>query len=385
MTLGKTSIFGWVVRFIVFLALFALAAVFQLDRHSRTQTRLIPYVPAGLGGFADANVARLLAIAAPQTAMDRAAASLRHRPVDGGNLSAYALAAAEADELDLAGQALTLAAQRGWRDTYTQVMVIGSAMTGGNYEVAAQRVDALARLRREEEAVYGTLSLLLVEEQGREELAKRLSHSIPLASEIHEFLRAYPDYGPEVAQTFSLALRDRGVLECELLAPVASALLLNEMGADALRMWPEDCQRQETGSYAFAPASAERDPFAWTYPSAAAVSVRTGSEPNLVEVRNRDPLRRPFASRYVVLDEGIHRLTLDAKVGETRPGSLRARQAEITVLLRCDRKGGRSAGALISQTYESQIEFTVPEDCPTQYLALSLGQGRVEDLSITID
>ena len=385
MTLGKTSILGWLIRFIVFLALFALVAVFQLDRHSRSRTSLIPYVPVGLGGFADANAARLLAMAAPQTAMERAAASLKHRPVDGGTLSAYALAAAEADELDLAGGALTLAAQRGWRDTYTQVMVIGSAMTTGNYEVAAQRVDALARLRREEEAVYGTLSLLLREEGGREELAKRLSHSIPLASEIHEFLRAYPDFGPEVAQTFSIALADRGVLDCELLAPVASALLLNEMGADALRMWPDDCKHRERARYAFAPESGERDPFAWTYPSAAAVSVRTGTEPGTIEVRNRDPLRRPFASRYVVLAPGTHRLELNSQAADPRPGSLAGRRADISVLLRCDRKGGNAGGALISQTYEGPVEFEVPADCPTQYLALSVGQGRIEELSITVD
>lgn len=153
MTAREPGTLGWVLRGALFLAIAAVAVVSQIDRSARVRPALIAYVPEGFGGFADEKAARLLSVTDPESAMARGEALLRQRPIEAANLSAYALAAVEADEVAQAGQALTLAAQRGWRDSYTQVTVIGSALTNQQWEVAAQRVDALARMRREEEAV----------------------------------------------------------------------------------------------------------------------------------------------------------------------------------------------------------------------------------------
>ena len=263
MSKARPGISGWVLRGVIFLLVAGAALVIQLDRSSRIRPALIAYVPAGLGGFADEKAARLFAVDFPDQALKRGEALLRHRPVEAANLSAYALAAVEGDRPEEAGQALTLAAQRGWRDTYTQVTVVGSALANQQWEVAAQRIDALSRMRREEEAIFGTISLLIGEEEGRQALADRMIESRPLTATVVEFLRANPDFGSRVAETFALTEGRDAALACEDHAKVVRTLLANSLGVEALSVWPERCHGDEQASYAFIFADPDERPFAF--------------------------------------------------------------------------------------------------------------------------
>lgn len=384
MIIARSGATGWALRGIIFLIVAAVAVVFQLDRSARVRPALIAFVPEGLGGFADEKATRLLAVVDPAAAMARGRALLRHRPIEAANLSAYALAAVEGDQPELAGQALTLAAQRGWRDSYTQVTVVGSALAERQWEIAAQRIDALARMRREEEAVFGTISLLIGEEQGRVALARRMAESKPLAAAVIEFLRANPDFGPTVAQTFALAEAGNTGLECEEYAKVARTLLSNSLGAEARMVWPERCTGEDSRSLDFRFVDAERDPFAWTYPSGAGISIREGDEPGSLDIRNRDPLRRQFAFRYATLPPGDYTFLLKRSDDDSsrRPGS--GPSADVSVLMRCDRSQSRF-GALIGEPYRGAIRFTVPTSCPVQYLSLTASQGRVEGLQLSVE
>lgn len=383
MTARPTRFAGWALRIATFLVLAGIIAVFQLDRASRDRISLLAWVPPGIGGFADANVARPLALVRPDMAVERARATLRHRPVDAGNLAAFAIASVEAGDEAIAGQALSLAAQRGWRDTYTQVMVIGSALSTERWEVAAQRVDALARLRREDEAINGPLSLLLQNDGGQRELARRMSTSIPLVDAVSKFLQNYPEYGPEVAQSFVYA-QHHGDISCGQLARIARLLLANDMSAAVMGLWPDGCAAAEREGSGFHFVDTKLDPFAWHFPSVAGVSVREGSAGGTLTARNRDPLRRQFAYRYVTLAPGEHTVSLrrtDASAASRRPGT---QSAEIWVAIRCVRPGER-AGALYNDAYDGAVRFIVPKGCATQNLSLSMGKGQVTDLSIKVD
>lgn len=384
MSKARPGISGWVLRGVIFLLVAGAALVIQLDRSSRIRPALIAYVPAGLGGFADEKAARLFAVDFPDQALKRGEALLRHRPVEAANLSAYALAAVEGDRPEEAGQALTLAAQRGWRDTYTQVTVVGSALANQQWEVAAQRIDALSRMRREEEAIFGTISLLIGEEEGRQALADRMIESRPLTATVVEFLRANPDFGSRVAETFALTEGRDAALACEDHAKVVRTLLANSLGVEALSVWPERCHGDEQASYAFIFADPDERPFAWSYPSGAGISIREGDEAGSLDVRNRDPLRRQFAFRYVTLPPGTYTLQLSRKDEDVarRPGM--GPSAQVSALMRCDRSESRF-GALVAEVYRGPVEFTVADDCPVQYLALTASQGRVEGLRISID
>ncbi len=385
MTFRAPGMAGWAARGVIFLIIAAVAILFQVDRAARVQPALAALVPAGLGGFSDEVVARQLAIVQPHAALDRAKSLLRNRPIEAVNLSAFAVAAAEADQLDIAGRALTYAAQRGWRDPYTQLTVIGSALTTKNWEVAAQRVDALAKMRREKDAIFGALGLILADENGRREIAKRMPHSAPLVADVSEFVQVYPDYGLQVTQTFRSAQGIEPSMPCDSYARVTRVLLGKSQGGNALAAWPSAC-RAKDNSIGFNLALADTDPFAWSFPSVAGISVREGEKAGLIDVRNRDPLRRQFALRHVVLTPGPHRLTLTRsdEEGIRRPSG--GPRADALVVLRCDRSGGNSgSGALINQPYDGPVEFTVPADCPVQFLALTASQGRMENLGIAID
>lgn len=376
---------GWALRITIFLLLVAVIGVFQVDRHSRTRLTLMAYVPAGLGGFADANAGRILALHAPEMAVERAEASLRHRPVDAGTLSAFALAAVEGDDVERAGKALSLAAKRGWRDTYTQVMVVGSALSGEKWDVAAQRIDALTRLQREEQAIFGSLSMMLRNEGGRGALADRLPESNPLVFALADFLGNYPEFGPEVAEVFVTARSAAPDMPCSSFSRVTRTLLARDHGDMALAVWPEKCIGEDAETIAFSMDGSEEDPFSWSYPSAAGLSVRRADEPDAINIRNRDRLRRPFATRYLTLEPGPHRLTIEREsAAAVRPGASSG-AADLQVDLRCDRSSTSKFAALVSQTYETPIRFEVPPECLTQYVTLSISSGSAEQLTISVD
>ncbi|MBX7457231.1 hypothetical protein K3152_03130 [Qipengyuania sp. 1NDH17] len=373
---------GWALRIAVFLVLAGIIAVFQVDRASRDRISLLAWVPPGLGGFADGNIARPLALVKPDMAVERATATLKHRPVDAGNLAAFAVAAIEADDEARAGQALSLAAQRGWRDTYTQVMVIGSALASQRWEVVAQRIDALARLRREEQAINGFLSLTVREDEGRRAIAKRMAESEPLVEAVTGFLDSYSEYGPEVAQTVAYA-EEEGALECERLARVARLLLSESRADEVLGFWPQRCDSGGEGM-GFAFADNQADPFTWQFPSQAGVSVRPGNEDGTLTARNRDPLRRRFASRYLLLEPGSYTVRLEQSQKSGTAYSSPGRPAEVQVFVRCVRPEEGASAVLLNEPYADGLLFVVPESCKTQHLSLTLGKGRVTDLAIQL-
>ncbi|QZD89460.1 hypothetical protein K3148_11670 [Qipengyuania aurantiaca] len=376
---------GWGSRVAIFLVLAAVAAVFQIDRHSNTRPTLMVYVPPGIGGFADAKIGRLLAMPAPQLALERTEASLRHRPIDAGTLAAFAMAAVEADDPDRAGRALGYAASRGWRDTYTQIMVIGSAISEENWIIAAQRIDALTRLQREKEAIFASLSMMLPSAHGREALAARLEGSNTLMFALADFLGAYPNFSAEVADTLITARERAPQMPCARFARVTRTLLARNRGALAIAVWPEGCMGSEGRGLAFTPSLGENYPFSWIYPPSPGVVVRQVDTSGVLIVQNRDRLRHPFATRYTVLEPGERRLTLQKdEQSDARLGAY-PRAGDLHIELRCDRSSKSRYSALVSQVYSEPIAFKVPADCPTQFLTLSISSGSAKNLSISID
>lgn len=375
---------GWGVRIGLFLAIAAVTLLFQADRQARTQLELAAMMPAGLGGFADERMVEALAFVDPAAALNRATALLRHRPTDAHNLGLYALAAVEAGEDAKAAAALTAAARRGWRDPYTQVTITGSALAQKQWEVAAQRIDALARMRREQATIFAALRFMLADPAGREEVAKRLPSSEPFAAVLAEFTRANEDMGAEVAETLRLTHGSKPAVACTNYSRAVRALLAQGQATAALAAWPASCATPASKGFAFAFDESEEDPFAWTYPPGAGISIREGDAPGAIDVRNRDLLRRQAAYRYLTLPPGSYTLRLERGEGGTASTGMGPR-ADLIVLLRCDRSGGNAAGALIDRTYEQPVAFVIGADCPAQYLSLTVSQGRADNVRIFLD
>lgn len=78
----------------------------------------------------------------------------------------------------LAVQLMDLAARSGWRDPFIQWWVFNLGVQTRNFDVAAQRADALLRQQQLEPHVFGALMRLEMTE-GREAIAKRLVENPP--------------------------------------------------------------------------------------------------------------------------------------------------------------------------------------------------------------
>lgn len=375
---------GWAVRAIAFIAIAAVALLFQADREARTQRELAAQLPAGLGGFADERMVEALAFLDPAAAFARARALLRQRPTDAHNLGLYALAAVEAGADGEAAEALTAAARRGWRDPYTQVTITGSAIAQKQWEIAAQRVDALARMRREQATIFAALRFMLADPEGRAEIARRLPTSEPFAAVLAEFTRANADMGAQVAETLRLTHSAQPPVSCANYSRAVRALLAQGQAIAALEGWPRRCASNGSKAVDFAFDDNEGDPFSWTYPPGAGVSIREGDAPGAIDIRNRDLLRRQVAYRYLALPPGSYTLRFERSAGAAGTAGTGPR-ADLNVLLRCDRSGGNAAGALAEGTYQQPLSFAIGADCPVQYLSLAVSQGRADNVRITID
>ncbi|MDG6079615.1 hypothetical protein E3U23_10455 [Erythrobacter litoralis] len=372
---------GWVLRGALFLAIAIPGLLFQADREARSRISLAAILPVGLGGFADERMAERLALEDPAVALRHAEGLLRHRPIDAHNLGIYALTAVEADHPEKAAQALTAASTRGWRGIYTQMSIAGSAIAQERWEAAALRLDALARMRSEQDTIFAALAYLLENSSGRQELSKRLNSSEPLAAMMAEYARIDDRQAMQIGETLAMSEASGSEMTCQNYARAVRALLVRAEGEAALRGWPERCRTSASKTFEFTLSSAADDPFAWTFPDTAGLSVRDGENDGTIDIRNRDPLRREAATRYLALAPGSYTLKIDrdrSLTGSARP------VADLHILLRCDRRAGRSSGALVDEAYVEQISFAVDANCRTQFLSLTVSQGRADNVSLSV-
>ena len=161
------------------LALIAAGSVIscvQIDRASRDQHSLSLLVPS----IFSAESSRIRGSAATQAglgsrAMSEAKAQIKLRPMPAESLSLLVLAASAQGDEDTALAALNAATQRGWREPLSQFASGQSALSKGQYDIAAQRIVALLSTARLPDETMTLLAELLQQPDGREAFAKRLA------------------------------------------------------------------------------------------------------------------------------------------------------------------------------------------------------------------
>ena len=370
----------WVIATLVFALVAVPVTVAQLDRSGRTNLAIASMVPSGLGGFADARKAAYLVETRPQRAQELMEGVLEQRPIDIATLGLFARAAAENDAMDLASEALTIAAGRGWRDAYVQITVYGSALAQGNYEAASLRLEALARGQRDQSVVNLAIVQLQADGNGREVLARRLVESPGFEDNFAAAARANVDRAADFSATFARAEALGGKVSCGIASEIA-VFSLNAADAEAARSaWPERCRSEAAGSLSFA-RSAEADPYGWILLDQPGVSTRPGKEEGSLYVKNRDLVERPIATKFMQLDQGRYSLELlsEQKKGRTPFDT----QAELSVRLLC---GSRFVGSNlpVEKTADDRYQFEVGPECGIQNLLISSRRGVRHDLQVAI-
>lgn len=367
------------------LALVAGAAITlaQLDRQARSNVGLVEILPEGYGGFADERRAQLALATDPASAGPYVRAVAKARPVDISHLSHLAVWAAETDQMDLAGRTLNEAATRGWRDTFVQVSVLGSAAAQGNLQAAAQRLDALARFEADPAILMQALDILLTLDGAQNVIAQQVAQSEYLQDVLVDYTRQRPQSEKAVHEIL-LSLRNSGYkFDCVRRTAIVNVML--QRGApQAKSSWGTDCAGGSTASLDFSFDRIEDNPYVWTYQSEAGLSVRSGRDPGSITITNRKLVEKMAAWKFLTLPVGTHQIAVAKResgmrtIADSGPAPF-----EIAVLCLGGLRGAdRVLGRIES---DGALSFTVPENCAAQQLRVRLGRGRIEDLKLAMN
>lgn len=374
-----SGILGWLARIALFLALGAAISLFQLDRATASRPELIGLIPHGLGGEADLTRAQMLITTEPTSAESATRSVLQHRPIPAHHLSLRALHLVESDLVEPAGVALTEASKRGWRDLYTQITVLGSALSNGNAVAAAQRLEAIIRHVEEWDVQAAAAEQVLMVPEGREAFAERLAESPGLSAHLVELSQRYANLAPPTGEMFRLASSNGGAIPCEDTASLARRLLAMGEGRPGSDLWYETCGQDDQSGFALQYAANDIDPFGWQFEKGDGVATKPGSQADTLTVANRSPVRKAVAYRFASLPAGVHRFRLQWKA--ERP-SASAGESELDLELKC---GGRQSTDLLenSAMVDGEFQFTVPADCDLQVLSLISSRGRKADVKLS--
>ena len=374
------STFSIVIRIALFIAIAVLIILFQADRSARSSPAFAMQLPAGMGGFADFERARFLLTRNPELAVASAENTLRYRPVPARHLSLYAQAKVEAGEVEPAAAALTLAASRGWRDQYVQIMALASAVDAGNPTAALQRFQALVRARRDEDAVALAGAAILDSEAARGPFIDALEADPELARRTIGLARASDLFAVSLAPVLASAERGGDGLDCDVLADYVSIMLLKNMADAARPAWPDRCATVSNDDLTFANAQ-EGAPFAWSFPREGAVTTTMDAQTGRLDARNRSPAKKQIALRYLTLPAGAH--TIDASQTNLAGPGVVGGQADLELRMRCGGRGSKR-NIPVRSPIGGTFDFTVPADCPIQFLGVFIGRGRVQDLALSV-
>ena len=366
---------------------FALIALgLQLDRTARHNPAVAGLVPAPFRGFAQEQRA---AIALHREGDDAAAlteaqALVRKRPVPAENLALLSLAASRAGDEELAGRAMILSAERGWRQPLAQYVVVRGAIEAEEWSTAGDRLYALWATGNPDQIVTDATIEALAQAQGRQAFARRLAQN-------PHWRNRYLGWGsrhlePAVhADTVRRALLGGTLFDCARLAEQSRTALRRGQPGLAADLWGGHCAvtgADDGRSLAFPAVRpvGSGGPFDWTFPTRGGLSVnlRGDGDSSRLDYRNTDPFRAVIARRHLRLDPGRYAVELKRDGPPSAPG--------VSLTMSCIDAQGRRARALeLSLPENPSATMEVPAaGCAVQIAEISAPRGTGEGLHIAL-
>ncbi|MDR7102062.1 hypothetical protein [Croceicoccus sp. BE223] len=301
----------------VIVALYALAAIFAgLDRISASAPMVERVVPGPFRAHADVAAARIaLAANDPRMAIRFAERAVEKAPMDSNASAALATGLLLTKDFPGADAAFRVSAAGGWRNIVTQLYWAEQSVFGGDWDLAAARIDAVLRANPTIDQADRIRALLEDDPRGRTALAAKLA-ARPV------WLTPYVnvDAATPTAVLLQRAAIVREVaatsppLGCDTIAPMARALRDRGRIDVAETTWRQHCP----GGSGLGPGTdgslglwrdASNDPFGWTLsaqgdlvievprsPSGSFMAENLSSASRLVATR---PLRIPATARRV--------------------------------------------------------------------------------------
>lgn len=360
---------------VITLAIAALCAVQgQLDMAARQTGRYDQWI---LAPFRSASLARQAREAITEgqgaLALAKSQALVRSSPVPQENLSLLAQAALANGDQALAVQALQIGAARGWRDSFVQAAVIDAALQAGQWQIAAQRIDALQRIGVAADLLLPSVKLLTDTAAGRAALEAQLATS---PGWVHRALTqdGWLDLPGMAVAVGNLARHSPGSVSCTDLARASNAALNRGRLQLVDAVWPARCIGSEgdgrsLSGFAVQTTDGQTRPFGWQYPAEPGLerTFRTRGNSVTIDFENRDPFQH-------VLAQKVLRLRPHATVTARITGNASPTNSGITLKVEC--QNGQGASQLLVQGALSQqpVTLRVPAaGCAMQRITLLVG------------
>lgn len=363
-----------------------LAAVgLQMDREARTNSAVAPFVPSVFRGYALETLARK-AYAEQQYASGLAYSRelVLRRPVPAEGLSLLTKGLLEAKQREQALPVLLLAAQRGWRDRFTQRLMVASALQVDDSKTASQRLLALWRLGERDDQTMALTQDVMKMTNGFAQFRQGLNKTDTWAV---SFLTWGRDNLPmQSIEDLSASLVEKHVvMDCRQLTNTVQRFAQTGNGRTAISVWSRLCSKGPVTSpsdFTFKERADQIGPFDWTYPDQA------GLNSELVEDSGKVGLQYDYAEqisvilakRFAALAAGSHTAKIDAEGSEgieDRPRILR---------INCLSQNGVSTRVANINIGKQSAPFQVPTSgCVAQEVQLIVGRGSGFIRQVTID
>ncbi|MFA6117508.1 MAG: hypothetical protein WC729_26185 [Sphingomonas sp.] len=234
---------------------------------------------------------------------------------------------------DAALQAFLVAGALGWRDPITQLYWLDYAQTVGDFDMVAQRVDALRRTQNNAAAVPA-LEALESSNEGRASLAKRLALDPPWRD---QYILESGTLSSDQAVNGRVASLQRAKMagmpaDCGIVAGAARLLVNGKRHAAAATLWRSLCVPSASatsalmdGGFRDVPTNREASPFEWTLMASGAIEAHVDSLPAPLAgkglfARSTSSVREPIARKWLALAPGHYILSWSASAENRAAG-----------------------------------------------------------------
>lgn len=238
------GVLGYVRKAAAGLGLLGLAVAALLSGSDR-QSREFPNAPSIVGWPYDTGAARAKAAMAfvktgPASAIGYAKRAVLSDPLSAQAVSILGRSQLYAQQFPEARTTFLVAGQLGWRDAMTQIYWLDQALQDKDYQVAAQRLDALLRQSPDDENRDRFLAVVAQTPEGRSALADRLKLSPGWAGQFAAAVRELQT--EQLLQRSDIMRRTgKGVWDCTTSGRMAQRLIDLNLLDEAQAVWRLNC------------------------------------------------------------------------------------------------------------------------------------------------
>lgn len=355
-----------------------VATGFQMDRQADKNLYVARNVPGAFRGYALSTLARHeFADGNSGASLIYARELVSRQPVPAESLSLLGSSLLGEGDDKGALAVLVQSAQRGWRDGWTQYLMVGASLQMGETTVAGQRLLAIVRLNPDFDTVADLTDAVMENAPARAAFLSGVNARDNWGGDFFEWA-ARRDFSRQALLDVVQTLAKRhSRIDCLQLSRAARTFALAGRAWEARAVWSGLCSQGEAVSptdLAFRDAVGPTGPFDWTFPGngGASVDLEAVGGRTRLHFDSSESRTLVIAQRLLVLAPGEHTVRLVGEFGKSLSGGRpTARLACVTP------DGGSSVLESMSNVGDRSVQsFTVPATgCVTQELSLLVPRG----------